>query len=150
VYTLLNEIVLSYLAHFVVPSSSCDSIIAAASALCPNHSAARGVDYYIYSLLTEPLLESTSGFDNVSVECRIKSFLVSRCESSALLSDDAYVSRLCRAVEYIISEVLELASCCSIDCGRRRIVPLDIRLSIFNDEELMHAFQYCKVFWYSE
>jgi hypothetical protein len=57
VFIVLNETEMYISARIVVPLSTCDSIVAAASVLSSNRLSVSRIDFFVYSWLTEPLVE---------------------------------------------------------------------------------------------
>jgi hypothetical protein len=146
-YTCLNEMIMSYLEHFIAPASSCNTVVAAAASLFPKRSNGNTLDGCMYSFMMEPHSDPIPGYDNRAVGSKIKSFLTPRCEDNSLVKDDKFIAGICACIAYLLSEVLELANNCGRDSGRSKLVPVDIRLAVFNDVELRGLFKYSKVFW---
>jgi hypothetical protein len=145
--TCLNEMIMSYLEHFIAPASSCDTIVAAATSLFPRHSDGNLVDVCMYSFMMEPYSDPIPGYDNRAVGSKVKSFLIPRCEDNSLVRDDKFIAGICACIAYLLTEVLELSNNCGRDNGRSKLVPVDIRLAVFNDVELRGLFKYSRVFW---
>jgi hypothetical protein len=146
-YTCLNEMIMSYLEHFIAPASSCGTVVAAANVLFPRRSDGNVMDSYMYSFMMEPHSDPIPGYDNRAVGSKIRSFLTPRCEDNSLVRDDQFVAGICACIAFLLSEVLELANNCSIDNGRSKLVPVDIRLAVFNYVDMLALFKYSRVFW---
>lgn len=48
---------------------------------------------------------------------------------------------------WLINEILELGGNTAVDSQRPAIMPVDIRIAVVNDRELLNIFKYCRVFW---
>lgn len=143
-HACLNEMIMSYLEHFIAPASSYDTIIAAANSLFPKNSTISFVDGCMYSFMMEPYSDPISGYDNRTVGSKVKSFLAPRCEDNSLVRDHKFIAGICSCIAFLLSEVLELAK---NGTSRSVLVPGDIRIAVFNDEELRGLFKYSRVFW---
>jgi hypothetical protein len=143
-HTCLNEMIMSYLEHFIAPASSCDTIIAAATSLFPEHSNTNSVDGCMYSFMLEPYSEPIPGYNSRTVGNKVKSFLAPRCEDNSLVRDDKFIAGVCACIAYLLSEVLELAK---NRTSWSKLVPVDIRVAVFNDVVLRGLFKYSRVFW---
>ncbi|KFZ01991.1 hypothetical protein V500_00513 [Pseudogymnoascus sp. VKM F-4518 (FW-2643)] len=143
-YACLNEIIMSYLEHFIAPASSYDTIVAAATSLFPKRSDSNTVDSCMYSFLMEPYSDPIPGFDHRAVESRVKGFLIPRCEDNSLVRDDKFIAGICACIAYLLSEVLEHSRNCE---WRGKLIPVDIRLAVFHDLEVRDLFKYSRVFW---
>jgi hypothetical protein len=147
-HVCLNEVLLSYLEHFIVPVSSHDTVAAAAVSLFPR----RNQDWHVdsknmYSYMVEPHLNPVSAFDDQGLEVRIRSFLAPRCKDDSLVTNDEFVAGIRSCITYLLSQVLERVSKTSEDCGRSAIVPEDIRIAVIHDREFRNMFKYSTVFW---
>ncbi|KAL5316294.1 hypothetical protein ACEPPN_015339 [Leptodophora sp. 'Broadleaf-Isolate-01'] len=144
-HTCLNEMIMSYLEHFIAPaSSSYDTVVAFATSLFPERSRSDALDSCMYSFMMNPHSEPITGYDTRAVGSKIKSFLTPRCEDNSLVRDDKFIAGICACIAYLLSEVLELAKKCT---DRRKLVPGNIRLAVINDVELRGLFKYSRVFW---
>lgn len=81
------------------------------------------------------------------MEKKIKYFLVRRCADNSLAQDDKFAAGISACIAYLLSEILELANNYRKDNSRSCLVPVDISLGVFYDEELRSLFRYSKVFW---
>ena len=143
-YTCLNEIIMSYLEFFIAPASSHDTVAAAAASLFPRHSEFDTVDSCMYSFLTRPYSDPIPNFDSGAVGRRAKAFLIPRCEDSSLVRDDKFIAGVCACIAFLLSEVLDNSRNCA---WRGKLIPVDIRLGVFNDYALRNMFKYSRVFW---
>ncbi|KAJ6256561.1 hypothetical protein Dda_8424 [Drechslerella dactyloides] len=147
-HDLLNELALSYLDRFVVPLSSTGQ--SAAEILFPERAEDddRCLDVHAYQHFTQPHAEPIPNFNSASVGVRIKDFLNSRSESNlSPLADDNSITGICRVLAYMTSEALQLGNNATRDSRRSRMVPYDIRVGVYNNRDLFHAFKYSRVFW---
>lgn len=81
-FDLLNEMVMSYLEHTVLPRMGNRTVSAAAEALFPRHHAEYGFDRNAYRFFTKPHARHADNpaadFDSAFVSARIRTFLSSR------------------------------------------------------------------------
>ena len=145
--TLLNEMLMSYLAQYVVPTVSCGTVRQAADAVFPKRSRENTVDHYLHRLWISPWSNPTPNLDTASLGNRVKEFLISYHGDDGLIADSRYIAGVAKGIEWLVGEVLELSSNGAKDGGRNKIVPSDIRIAVYNDEELLTLFGYSKVFW---
>ena len=144
-HTCLNEMIMSYLEHFIAPaSSSYDTVLAFATSLFPNRSNSAALDTCMYSFMMNPHSEPITGYDTRAVGSRIKNFLTPRCEDNSLVRDDKFIAGICACIAYLLSEVLELVQ---TYIHLSKIVPENIRLAVVQDVELRGLFKYSRVFW---
>ncbi|KUJ11146.1 uncharacterized protein LY89DRAFT_710302 [Mollisia scopiformis] len=123
--TCLNEMIMSYLEHFIAPASSHNTVVAACCLI--------------------PYSDPIPGFNDRAVGSKIKSFLIPRCEDKSLVRDEKFIAGICACIAYLLSEVLELAN---NHAGRRsKLIPVDIRLAVFMDTKLRDLFKYSRFFW---
>lgn len=99
------------------------------------------------------------GYDREAVDTRIRAFLTSRFEtdncrddgdddfSSRVALDEHCITGLNRFVSFLVTEITGEAQNAAKASWRDRMVPSDLRISIFNDRELLALFQYSKVYW---
>lgn len=147
VYDLLNELVLSYLEHKVVPRMANLDAAAALEALFPPPRSGPGSeDALFYESFAKPDEELVPGFDYDAVTGRIKSFL-SKFEKEDVIYHDECIAGICRVVARMFAEVLEVAGRTSRDCARDKILPWDVRIGVYNDWELLRVVQFSRVFW---
>jgi hypothetical protein len=147
IFDLLNEIILSYLEHFIIPATTSEMTVAAAEALFPKHKDPKlSLDKFLYTNMTEAQLEPIPDFDTASVGDRVAEFLMSRCARNFLAIDLDFIAKVSRCAAYLVLETFELANNVGLDCNRNKIVPCDIRICVFNDHELQDIFRYYKVF----
>jgi hypothetical protein len=116
-YDLLNELVLSYLEHFVLPDFRLDrSPSMAGRALFPRYgqTTARGdkeFDTYLYSYFTKPLEKPVPGIDAAAVGTRIQDFLFRRAGGDDISVDsfnlEKCIQGITRVVGFLVSEILE-------------------------------------------
>lgn len=160
---LLNELLMSYLRRYIVPlDRSFDTILAAAEALTPQRAPQqdedwpmdflgnerRTVDFFLFQYLTQPHADPIANWDAAAVAARVRAFLYSQSEEQrGLFSDDEYIAGLCRCLAFLIGEVLELASNEAKDSYRSNIMPVDVRIAVGNEAQLLSAFKYSRVYW---
>ncbi|PQE15235.1 histone-fold protein [Rutstroemia sp. NJR-2017a WRK4] len=107
-HVCLNEVLLSYLEHFIVPVSSHDTVAAAAVSLFPRRNQDGRVDSkHMYSYMMEPHLNPVPAFDDEGLEGRIKNFLAPRCKDDSLVKNDEFVAGIRSCITYLLSQVLE-------------------------------------------
>eukprot|EP01117_Protostelium_nocturnum_P012894 TRINITY_DN4772_c0_g1_i1.p1 TRINITY_DN4772_c0_g1~~TRINITY_DN4772_c0_g1_i1.p1 ORF type:complete len:452 (+),score=109.95 TRINITY_DN4772_c0_g1_i1:106-1461(+) len=135
---LLNEVLLSYLDKFIVGSSANSSLEQAASSLFPKHEQKNTVDQFLY----DGLVEGANSTVGEEFKRKTKEFLGER-----LSQNDAFVSGICKGMEVLLKEVLELACNNARDGSRKQMVPQDLRFAILHDEELMPYLSNSKVYW---
>ncbi len=151
-YDLLNEMVLSYLQRAVIPHMGNRGVSAAAELLFPRHTPPEGeegwqLDNWCYRHFTQPNALPIPGFDSTYVGSRIASFL-SRFADGPVVFEDECVAGITRAVAYMLTEVLEQANRCSREPGEHgKIMPSDIRMVVYGDEQLWDRLQFSTVFW---
>ena len=146
---LLNELTLTWLDQVVLPhTSSCSTLAVAAEALFPHHTANVGqntLDMNLYEKFTEgPCQRPSPEFDSEHVEERIKDFLQVRSGDDSMVFDGECIAGSCRVISYLIVELLEIST---QSCSLSGIVPSNVRMSLYNDPEMMSVMQYCYVFW---
>ncbi|KAL8759480.1 MAG: hypothetical protein Q9184_003605 [Pyrenodesmia sp. 2 TL-2023] len=157
VVLLLNELLMSYLERYIVPlGKSFDTILTAAEALTPQRAPQqsetgnelRTVDSFLFQHLTQPHTDPIPNWDTTTVAARIRAFLISQSgEQRGLLDNEEYIAGLCRALAFLIGEVLELASNGAKNSYCSNIMPVDIRVTVGNDAELFSIFKYSRVYW---
>jgi hypothetical protein len=149
--TLLNEVVMSYLARYVVPAmsgaSSCETF---ANAHCTSRDSADSIDAHVFTLLTEPYSGVQPSLSHDLVEKRIQAFLDQRSDNGSLVYNDDFVARIRRVAEYIVGEVLELANNWAHNRHLDKLVPEDVRFGIAFDPGIWKALAYSHVFWGSQ
>jgi len=147
-YDVTNEMLLGYLQRRVVPHMANKSLAEAAEALFPpeKRTGSDSGDAFYFPNFMNPNEEGIPDFDYAFVSGRIKSFL-SRFEDDSVVFDPECVAGITRVVARMFVEVFELANNCSGDNGRKHIMPCDIRLGVYNWEELLRCLQYSRVFW---
>ncbi|KAF3933257.1 hypothetical protein ABW19_dt0207829 [Dactylella cylindrospora] len=147
VKNLLNEMVCGYLEHFVVPRVRQDENAQAAIAvLLPNRAGgSRELDHHAYRAFSE--YRHVVGFDDESADRRIKAFFIARSPDSILAQDDQWAAGIRRVIKYLLLEALELSGKRATDSYRNKVVPEDIRASVYNDRDLLKAFQFSRVYW---
>ena len=64
-----------------------------------------------------------------------------------MVFDDECIAGICRVVAFMLTEVFERANSCSRDAERTKIMPCDVRITVFNDDELRDLLHFSKVFW---
>lgn len=148
VYNLLNELALSYLERFVIPCTSHVTFEAVAEALFPTHvdSEQKELDFHLYSYFTQQPAEPIPNFDVDFVGARIRDFLRSRARDRPAALDEL-IAGTCRAVAFLVSEVLELSSQFALGSWRSGITPHDIRWCVYSDPEIRRVLMYSTVFW---
>jgi len=68
-------------------------------------------------------------------------------ELRGLVFDDTVLIGVSAVLKFLLAEVLELANNCSRDHARKVLLPLDIRLAVVRDPELLALFSGCRPFW---
>ncbi|KAE8392545.1 hypothetical protein BDV23DRAFT_192507 [Aspergillus alliaceus] len=147
VFDLINELILSYLERSVLPALHWRTPSMIADALFGKPAKGKLLDVYCHCCLTQSATEPIPDFE-VDYMCgKIKTFLNSRavCQPSAI--EEESIRGICRVIAYLVSEILELSCNAAIDSYRYGIVPLDIRISVYNDPELYNLLQYSTVLW---
>jgi hypothetical protein len=165
-YDLLNELVLSYLEHFILavfPLHGSMSTIGAA--MFPKNGHIRRfqdphIDTDLYSLFTKSLEMPVPGFDAAAVGSRIRDFLSQRAGKIDALPDvldpEMVIQGITRVVAYIVSQILELSN--NRAFARERpdrskpaeggyIVPSNIRMAVYDDPNLGPLIRYSAVYW---
>ena len=149
-YDVVNEMVLSYLQRTVISHMGNRGVSAAAELLFPRHTQegkSWSLDVWCYRHFTKPDALPIPGFDSAYVGSRIASFLSKFGDASEVVFQDGCVAGITRVVAYILAEVLESASRFSLDSGHTRIVPSDIRIAVYQDQELCERLQFARVYW---
>lgn len=165
-YDLLNELVLSYLEHFILavfPLHGSMSTIGAA--MFPKNGHIRRfqdlhIDTDLYSLFTKSLEMPVPGFDAAAVGSRIRDFLSQRAgEINALpdvLDPEMVIQGITRVVAYLVSQILKLSNntaLASEQPDRSKpaeggyIVPSNIRMAVYYDPNLGPLIRYSAVYW---
>jgi hypothetical protein len=147
---LINEMVLSYLERTVLPRMGNRTVLAATEALFPHHTQTgerKHLDVSCYRHFMLPHADPIANFDAAYVSGRIRTFLASRSGDRSVIFDDEYIAGICRVVAYMLTEVFELANDCSRDSERTKIMPCDVRITIFFNCELRDLLQFSKVYW---
>lgn len=146
-YTFLNELIMTFLEHYIPPASSHGTVDSAATFLFPGRSEPMSISTRLHRLIAEPDSDPISNFDTSHLRLKIRSFLSLRCEGNSLIRDDNFISGICACVMYLLMELLEQVTITSLDSYHSQLVPVDIRLSVRNNDELLNLFKYSKVFW---
>ena len=154
VEVLVNELLMSYLERYVaLQGSSFEAVRAAAEALTPRREEHRSLDFHLFQCLTQPYANPVPDWDAPAVADRAQAFLISRGEveeeegGPGLFQDDEYIAGLSRALAFLLGEVLEIASNVARDSERSKIMPVDVRIAVCNDPELLSAFKFSRVYW---
>ena len=152
VHVLLNELILSYLERTILPvSRSSNNLLAAAELIASRHDTetnSKSIDSILYKYMTDSIAQPIVGFDTLAAESRIHTFLKSRTGGHSDLVEDAqYIAGLSRCTIWLISETLEMAGNSAKDSHRPAIMPVDIRIALSNDLDLLNIFKYSKMFW---
>ncbi|PQK10531.1 hypothetical protein BB8028_0002g08520 [Beauveria bassiana] len=155
---VINEALLSYLDSLVTltshSSSADDDTVSkesiAASLFPKHHDQENTVDKWMYTAIMDPRSSPSVITSREAFADKISAFLHSRSDGRDLgmLRVEGFIQGLAAAVEFLCGEMLELAGNSAMDhCRNGAIVPLDIRLSIRNDEELMAMVGCSRVYW---
>lgn len=146
-YDLTNEMLLSYLQRTIVPRMANRSLSDAVEALFPpgSRSGGESADAYYYPSFLRSDKEPIPNFDVAFVSGRIKSFLT-RFEDDSVRFDDQCIAGITRVAARLLAEVLECANKRSLDVGRTKILPCDVRLYTYPDEGF-RCLQFSRVFW---
>jgi hypothetical protein len=150
-YDVVNEMVLSYLQRIVVPHMGNRGVFAAAEILFPLHNAPEEegwqLNVWCYRHFTQPDALPIPNFDSTYLGSRISSFL-SQCRDPPIVFEDECVAGIARVVAYILTEVLEQATCRSRGGDNQgKIMPSDVRLAVYDDPQLRDRLQFSRVFW---
>ena len=146
-YNCLNEMIMSYLEHYIPPASTYETVDTAANVLFPRRSGRHFIDAHMHSFMLQPGSIPIPDYDNREMRRKIKSFLIPLCEDNCLVRDDAFIAGISACIMYLLLEILCLSTNASLDNYRDKLVPADIRLATVNDNDLLCAFGYSRVFW---
>ncbi|KAM3442127.1 hypothetical protein MY4824_001139 [Beauveria thailandica] len=153
---VINEALLSYLdSLFTVTSHSStdDDTVgreSVAASLFPKHDEESTVDKWMYTTIMDPQSSPSVITSREAFADKILAFVNSRSDGRDLgiLRVEGVIQGLAAAIEWLCGEILELAGNSAIDHWRNgAIVPLDIRLGIRNDQDLMAAVGCSRVYW---
>ncbi|KAM3552186.1 hypothetical protein MY1884_007332 [Beauveria asiatica] len=153
---VINEALLSYLdSLFTVTSHSStdDDTVgreSVAASLFPKHDEESTVDKWMYTTIMDPQSSPSVITSREAFADKILAFANSRSDGRDLgiLRVDGVIQGLAAAMEWLCGEILELAGNSAMDHWRNgAIVPLDIRLGIRNDQDLMAAVGCSRVYW---
>ncbi|KAM3532859.1 hypothetical protein MY4038_003865 [Beauveria bassiana] len=154
---VINEALLSYLDSLVTLTShrsADDGTVSkefiAASLFPKHHDEENTVDKWMYTAIMDPQSSPSIITSREAFADKISAFLNSRSDGRDLgmLRVEGFIQGLAAAMEWLCGEMLELAGNSAMDhCRNGAIVPLDIRLSIRNDEELVAMVGCSRVYW---
>lgn len=82
-WVLLNEMIMAYLQHFIVPATSYETIISAAASLAPERDNDPSLDACMYGFMTNPYTDSVSGYDTHQWRKRSNTFLSGGVQTTA-------------------------------------------------------------------
>ncbi|KAH6879488.1 hypothetical protein B0T10DRAFT_520129 [Thelonectria olida] len=149
-FDLVNEMVMSFLEHAVLPCLDSQIVSVVAEKLFPHYTHTgrpKHLDVFCYRFFTQPHADPIANFDATYVGGQIRNFLTSRSKDNSLEVSSDCIAGICRAVAFMLTETLELANSCSRDSHRTKIMPYDVCIAVFNDSELRELMQFSKVFW---
>ena len=147
-YACLNQMVMSFLEHYIGPASSHESVSAAAESLWPTHGGNPGMlESCMSGFLLHPHSDPVEGFDAKETGKRIKKFLGPRCSDNSLIRNELFIEGVVAVVVYVLSEILELSDNNRKNSNRQRLFPLDIRAGTFHDDEILELIKYSQYFW---
>ncbi|KIN03348.1 hypothetical protein OIDMADRAFT_51317 [Oidiodendron maius Zn] len=165
-YDLLNELVLSYLEHFILTAFPLHgSIFTIGAAMFPKNGHIRRfeelhIDTDLYSLFTKSLELPVPGFDAAAVGSRIRDFLSQRAgeinASPDVLDPEMVIQGITRVVAYLVSLILNISNNSAL--ARERpdrskpaeggyIVPSSIKMAVYYDADLGPLIRYSAVYW---
>lgn len=148
-YHVVNEMVLGYLQHTVIPHMGNRGVSAAAELLFPQptlQKKGRQLDVWCHRHFRQPDALPIPNVDSAYVGSRIASFL-SRFTDSPVMFGNECVAGITRAVAYMPTEVLERANRRVRDSERTRIMPSDVRMTVYYNPRLPDCFQFLRVSW---
>ncbi|KAF5548559.1 hypothetical protein FPHYL_9890 [Fusarium phyllophilum] len=149
-FNLVNEMVLSYLEHFVLPHLGGDDVAEMAKALFPEYEKdARPIslDVASYRHFTQPDQSPIPDFDMPQVTVRLREFLESRSQNKSRVFRDDAMRGICRALGYIFNGIFELANNAACDCEHTQILPCHVRRAVLLDEDILRLVRFSKVLW---
>ncbi|KAF7553540.1 hypothetical protein G7Z17_g3543 [Cylindrodendrum hubeiense] len=148
-FDVLNEFVLAYLEHSVLPLLPSESLVSLAETLFPNHATNKRVDRFdaiLYTTFIEPCPQPIPGFEPGYCESRTKAFLAAHSSHDSNGASDIVLAAICRDITARLAMIVDYSTNVSKDNNRSMIVPSDIRWSIYNGEPL-DTLGYSRVFW---
>lgn len=154
----MNDIFLAYLEHTVFPvlaknpgeELTVEEVVGSLVSMPAGEEPSSGVAKHIYLFFVgrKTELGFTPGFDTIAAWTDdIRNFLMAKSNGSHNANDDI-IAGLCRVVEYLLSEILDLATSSAMDSHRYIIMPCDVRYSVNFDYELRGQLGYSRFFWY--
>eukprot|EP01025_Chloroclados_australasicus_P065852 TRINITY_DN8985_c1_g1_i2.p3 TRINITY_DN8985_c1_g1~~TRINITY_DN8985_c1_g1_i2.p3 ORF type:complete len:188 (-),score=14.17 TRINITY_DN8985_c1_g1_i2:359-922(-) len=147
---LLDELIMSYIVNSVVKViQQSRSIESFAEQIFTNIENKHTIDYHAFRIIKQDDLEKYEVYDPSAMCVRLKQFLKNRVQDdNQLVENEDFVRRLGFVLQFVLYEILELANNCARDSRRPKIVPQDIRICVYSDQELFKIFECCSAFWY--
>ncbi|KAJ3541693.1 hypothetical protein NM208_g4489 [Fusarium decemcellulare] len=157
-FDLFNELVLSYLEHFVLPHRSHSTPSTLGPVLFPNRKESiqgrKHIDDFLFQQFSGPN-ETVPGFDVPSVRVRILEFLNRRAGTNPVAFNEECLEGIVRVFAALIKEMVELADRYAFGRGDKEraiddscvIVPQHIREAVYFDNDLLSVLRYSAVFW---
>ncbi|KAF4986382.1 hypothetical protein FDECE_15987 [Fusarium decemcellulare] len=155
---LFNELILSYLEHFLLPHRSHSTPSTLGPALFPNRNESiqgrKHIDDFLFQQFSEPN-KTVPGFDVQSVSARILEFLNQRAGTHPVAFNEECLESIVRVLAVLIKEMVELTDRYAFGRGDKErainetcvIVPQHIREAVYYDNDLLSVLRFSAVFW---
>ena len=147
-HALCNELCCSFLAAHVAPAllhGPERPLREVAAAVFPRHDVPNTVDQFAHArLVAPPAVTKLKATEEVAA--RARAFLA-QCGVRAALSAVLSAAQVYAVLEWLLCEVLELAHNGAQDNWRPAVVPRDIRMAVYLDQELCAKFGRCHAMW---
>uniref|UniRef100_A0A0G4HUD4 Uncharacterized protein n=1 Tax=Chromera velia CCMP2878 TaxID=1169474 RepID=A0A0G4HUD4_9ALVE len=150
---LLNELMCSMLVGLFSPElNECETWEDLASKMFPNHSKKNSVAGFCHPKILSTSLEEAERpipFDTQRLCENTAAFLRRHCTGGCSWAEGvaSEPKRIVGVMLFVLGEILELSGNCMRDFSRPVMMPVDIRMSICNDNELLLLVKSCRSFW---
>ena len=153
---LMNELILSFLEHFVLPHRSLSTPALAGPAIFPTRRYDKDIDTLLISIFDGTRPYHIKGFDVSPASARVKEFLARRAGDTSVALNQDCLEGLTRVAAYLVTEMIELSDNMAVDsqvpamevrgAEDTYILPSYVRIVIYYDD-LLDKFRYSASYW---
>ena len=156
VYDLFNELILSFLQHFIVPLGFPTTPSTLGLSLFPNHDHVddRGAQHSDYYLLSRFMGAPMTVLNVRDISARIEAFVKQQADENSVALDDDTMTKLALFALDVVSELMTQANEGSIraenfadsEDAERIIIPEHVRMAVLASDSFA-ILQYSRCFW---